>query len=163
MSGLTTRTWIINGASRTVHFDEDLRLLDVLREELDLIASKEGCGEGECGACSVLQNDELILSCLALAAAVPDGTRLTTAEGLEGTDIGRRLKEAFLQGHALQCGFCTPGMLVAAYYLLIRSVKPEREDIKQALAGNLCRCTGYEMIIESVLACAAAIREGGRA
>lgn len=127
------------------------RLLDVLREELGLTGTKEGCGEGECGACSVLLDGDLVNSCL-IPALQADGAQITTIEGLpEG-----RLQEAFWKTGAAQCGICTPGMVLAATHLLERTAHPSRDEITEALAGNLCRCTGYGKIVAAVEAAAAA-------
>ena len=144
------RSWHLNG--RTVHtaFEPHERLIDVLRLRLDLTGTKEGCGEGECGACTVVMGDRLVLSCMMLAAALPSGTRIITIEGLAREASGARLQESFLALGAVQCGYCTPGMLLAAHVLLMRTPHPTREQIKEALSGNLCRCTGYEMIFEAV-------------
>jgi len=121
------------------------RLLDVLREDLGLTGTKEGCGEGECGACSVLIDGELVNSCL-IPTMQASGTEITTIEGVAAT----RLQDAFLQAGAAQCGICTPGMLLASWYLLQRNPHPTRGDIREALSGNLCRCTGYQKICDAV-------------
>lgn len=123
------------------------RLLDVLREQLRLTGTKEGCGEGECGACSVLIDGELVNSCL-IPVMQAAGSQITTIEGLESG----RLQDAFLQAGAAQCGICTPGMILAAWHLLQRVPRPSREEIREALAGNLCRCTGYQKICDAVAA-----------
>ena len=140
------RTWLVNGARVKVEFEPEARLLDVLRDRLGLKAVKEGCGEGECGACSVIIDGDLKLSCLQLAAALPDGTEVLTAEGLEHTPEGRMIQEEANKRGAVQCGYCTPGMMAAIYWLV------ENPDIpaKEGLSGNLCRCTGYYRIIEAV-------------
>jgi aerobic carbon-monoxide dehydrogenase small subunit len=125
------------------------RLLDVLRQGLGLTGTKEGCGEGECGACAVLMNGELVNSCLipALQAA---GTRVTTIEGLaEGPQLSA-LQAAFLACGGAQCGICTPGMILSAHHLLEKNPEPPADEIREALAGNLCRCTGYLQIVEAV-------------
>ena len=124
------------------------RLLDVLREELRQTGTKEGCGEGECGACSVLIDGEVVDSCLVAVGQV-EGRRVVTIEGLQSP-----LQQAFIEHGAAQCGICTPGMLLAAHVLLQRTPRPGVDDVRAALAGNLCRCTGYTKIIEAVLACA---------
>lgn len=144
------RTWLINNKETTVSVEGVCRLLDVLREDLDLIGTKEGCGEGECGACTVLLNDRPVASCLVPAAQVQNGDRILTVEGLADTELGRVLQQAYQQTGAVQCGFCTPGMLISSYALLADDPQPDEATIKEALAGNLCRCTGYEKIIEAV-------------
>lgn len=128
------------------------RLLDVLREELGKTGTKEGCGEGECGACSVLIDGEVVDSCLVAVGQV-EGRNVMTVEGL--ADGGRlsALQQAFIDRGAAQCGICTPGMLLAAHVLLQRTNRPSDEDVREALAGNLCRCTGYTKIIDAVMSC----------
>ena len=125
------------------------RLLDVLRTDLGLTGTKEGCGEGECGACSVILDGEVINSCLVPVCQV-EGSRILTVEGLAKDGRLDPLQQAFLECGGAQCGICTPGMLIAARALLDRSSKPEREEIKEAIAGNLCRCTGYIKIIDAI-------------
>ncbi|HPI97923.1 MAG TPA: FAD binding domain-containing protein [Synergistales bacterium] len=125
------------------------RLLDILREDLGLTGTKEGCGEGECGACAVLLDGKLVNSCMIPALQLP-GTRVLTIEGLGTPDDPDPLQRAFVEEGAVQCGFCTPGMVMASRYLLKRDPHPSRNDIKRALSGNLCRCTGYEKIFRAV-------------
>lgn len=127
------------------------RLLDVLRRELRLTGTKEGCGEGECGACSVEMDGVLVNSCL-VPAAQADGTVLRTIEGLAGAGELHAVQQAFLAHGGAQCGICTPGMVLAAVNLLDRHPSPSLEQIREALSGNLCRCTGYTKIFESVVA-----------
>jgi carbon-monoxide dehydrogenase small subunit len=129
------------------------RLLDVLREDLGKTGTKEGCGEGECGACSVIVDGEVVDSCL-MAVGQVDSCSVLTVEGL--ADGGRltALQQAFIAHGAAQCGICTPGMLLAAHVLLQRTGRPDADDVREGLAGNLCRCTGYTKIIEAVLSCA---------
>jgi len=139
----------VNGKPKTVRVFPMERLLDVLRHELGLTGTKEGCGEGECGSCSVLMNGELVNSCLvpALQAA---GTEITTIEGLaEGPQLSA-LQAAFLECGGAQCGICTPGMILASCHLLKKKPDPTLDDIREGLAGNLCRCTGYMQIFDSV-------------
>ena len=130
------------------------RLLDVLREDLGATGTKEGCGEGECGACSVLIDGEVVDSCLVAVGQV-EGRDVVTVEGLalqDGKLSG--LQQAFIEYGAAQCGICTPGMLLAAHVLLQRTSRPSADDVREGLAGNLCRCTGYTKIIDAVLSCA---------
>ncbi len=145
------REWIVNKEPRSVSFEPHARLLDVLRDRLGLKGSKEGCGEGECGACSVLIEGELKLACLQLAAAVRDGSAILTIEGLSGAPGGAILTKNMLEHGGVQCGFCTPGMMMAAYWYL--QTRPPL-DVKSALSGNLCRCTGYQKIVNAVEAAA---------
>ena len=142
----------LNGRPVTYEGSGARRLLDVLREDLGATGTKEGCGEGECGACSVLIDGEVVDSCLVAVGQV-DGRDVLTVEGL--ADGGRlsALQQAFIERGAAQCGICTPGMLLAAHVLLQRANRPSADDVREALAGNLCRCTGYTKIIEAVLSC----------
>ena len=140
----------VNGHVYTRTIDDSMTLLSFLRDVLGLTGTKEGCGEGTCGACSVLVNEKLVNSCLYLAVET-DGKRVMTVEGLErGDGAPHPLQKAFVEAGAIQCGFCTPGMLMAAAALLHENPNPTEEEIKLALSGNLCRCTGYEKIIEAV-------------
>jgi carbon-monoxide dehydrogenase small subunit len=129
------------------------RLLDVLREDFGATGTKEGCGEGECGACSVVIDGEVVDSCLVAVGQV-EGCNVLTVEGL--ADGGRltALQHAFIEHGAAQCGICTPGMLLAAHVLLQRAKRPSADEVREGIAGNLCRCTGYTKIIDAVLACA---------
>lgn len=142
-----TRDWTVNGAPRRVAFEGSARLLDVVRDRLGLAGTKEGCGEGECGACSVVIDGVLKLACLQLAAAVPDGARITTVEGVGATESGARLQRAMVERGGVQCGFCTPGFVVAAWWYV--EARPP-VDAREALAGNLCRCTGYQGLVAAV-------------
>jgi carbon-monoxide dehydrogenase small subunit len=134
------------------------RLLDVLRSSLHLTGTKEGCGEGECGACGVLMNGRLVNSCL-VPLAQAEGASITTIEGVAGPDRLHAVQQAFLDHGGAQCGICTPGMVLAAVDLLERNPSPSLDDIRQGLAGNLCRCTGYMRIFESVVHAVRAGRE----
>src|SRR5882724_12869360 len=139
----------VNGNAETVRVYPMERLLDVLRQELGLTGTKEGCGEGECGSCSVLMNGKLVNSCLvpALQAA---GTNLMTIEGIARGPQLSALQTAFLECGGAQCGICTPGMILASCQLLDKKPKPTLDDIREALSGNLCRCTGYMQIFDAV-------------
>lgn len=125
------------------------RLLDILREEYDFVGVKEGCGEGECGACAVLINDSIVNSCIVPLGTV-EGKNIVTIEGFRETKKYEVLQDAFEEEGAVQCGFCTPGMLIASESLLNKNPHPTDEEIKIGLSGNLCRCTGYNMIINAV-------------
>ena len=139
----------VNGMDRTLTAPPMARLLDVLRHELDLTGTKEGCGEGECGSCSVLMNGELVNSCLVpIAQAV--GTEITTIEGIGAHAKLHPVQQAFLECGGAQCGICTPGMILAAVHLLERCPHPSRDQIEEGLNGNLCRCTGYMRIFAAV-------------
>jgi len=142
----------LNGAAVSLDVVGTRRLLDALREDLRLTGTKEGCGEGECGACSVLIDGEVVDSCLVAVGQV-EGREVTTVEGL--ADGGRltALQQAFIEHGAAQCGICTPGMLLAAHALLQRATHLDAHAVREGLAGNLCRCTGYTKIIEAVLSC----------
>lgn len=141
----------LNGVWRELDVDPAARLLDVLRRDLGLTGTKEGCGEGECGACTVLVDDLAVDSCLMLASQV-QGRRVLTVEGLACDGELDELQRQFIANGAIQCGFCTPGMLLTAKALLIRDPHPCEEDIRVAMAGNLCRCTGYSAIVAAVQA-----------
>lgn len=143
-----TVRFTLNGREVSSEGSGARRLLDVLREDLRQTGTKEGCGEGECGACSVLIDGEVVDSCLVAVGQVA-GCRVVTIEGLQSP-----LQQAFIEHGAAQCGICTPGMLLAAHVLLLRTQRPSADDVREALAGNLCRCTGYTKIIEAVLSCA---------
>ncbi len=125
-------------------------LLDLLRVDLGVTSVKKGCEEGECGACTVLLDGLPVTSCLVLAAQV-DGRSITTVDGLVDDPAMEALRKAFMEDGAIQCGFCTPGMLISAYSLLMENPKPTEEEVKKAIEGNLCRCTGYVKIIEAIL------------
>jgi carbon-monoxide dehydrogenase small subunit len=147
--------FVLNGRPLTVDVAGSRRLLDVLREDLGYTGTKEGCGEGECGACSVLIDGHVVNSCLVAAGQV-DGCDVVTVEGLALPD-GKLspLQQAFIERGAAQCGICTPGMLLAAHALLGENPRPSADEVRVGLAGNLCRCTGYTKIIDAVLACRA--------
>jgi len=152
----------VNGASERLKVPANMTLLQMLREKLALTGTKNGCEAGECGACTVLVNGEPVNSCMMLATEA-DGCEILTVEGLASEGNLSPLQQAFVEHNAVQCGFCTPGMLMSAHALLQRNPKPTDEQIKQALVGNLCRCTGYVRIIRAVRAAAdrAASTKGG--
>jgi carbon-monoxide dehydrogenase small subunit len=139
----------INGEGREFLADERDSLLDALRERVGLMGSKEGCNNGNCGACSVIMNGCLVNSCLVMAAEA-EGAEVTTVEGLADVEALHPLQQAFLEDAALQCGICTPGFLVASKALLDQNSNPSEQEIRWWLAGNLCRCTGYDKIIRAV-------------
>lgn len=140
----------VNGAVRIIDTDPLRRLLDVLREDLGLTGVKEGCGEGECGACSVLKDGLLVNSCM-VPVGTCEGAQIVTPEGLRETDRGTVIIDSYEEAGAVQCGFCTPGMMMATEALLSRNPSPSEGEVREALAGNLCRCTGYDMIVDGVL------------
>ncbi len=145
----------LNGSATQVEVPADRRVVDLLREDLGLTGTKEGCGAGECGACTILVDGESRLSCLMLAAQL-QGRSITTIEGLARAEDGslHPVQETFIERGAIQCGFCTPGMVLAAIDLLERNPNPDREEIRRGLSGNLCRCTGYVKIVDAVAAAA---------
>lgn len=140
----------VNGHLRSLHAYPMERLLDVLREQLNLTGTKEGCGEGECGACTVFINGEIVNSCLVPVAQV-EGASIKTIEGIASGDQLHAVQQAFIESGGAQCGICTPGMVMAAVDLLERNPNPSEADIRNGLAGNLCRCTGYMKIFEAVV------------
>src|ERR1019366_9390736 len=140
----------VNGEYRRVQAYPMARLLDVLREEMHLTGTKEGCGEGECGACSVLMNGAIVNSCL-VPAVEAEGSEIRTIEGIASGDRLNAVQSAFLECGGAQCGICTPGMVIAAVALLDRHPRPNNAEIREGLAGNLCRCTGYQKIFAAVV------------
>jgi aerobic carbon-monoxide dehydrogenase small subunit len=147
----------VNGDPVEFLCEPDQTLLDVLRDELGLTGSKEGCGSGDCGACSVMLDDRLVCSCLVLAPEA-EGRAVETIEGMANGEELHPLQEKFLEHAALQCGICTPGILIAAKALLERNPEPSETEVRYWLAGNLCRCTGYDKIVRAVMDAAADIR-----
>ena len=147
----------VNGAEQTLDVPGMRRLLDALREDLGLTGTKEGCGEGECGACSVLVDGELANSCLVPVSQV-DGAKVVTVEGLAPQGGLDRLQQAFLETGGAQCGICTPGMLMAGRAYIAAGGGPDEDAIREAIAGNLCRCTGYTKIIDAIALAATAER-----
>lgn len=148
----------VNGDQMEFLCDPRETLLDVLRDRLNLTGAKEGCGTGDCGACSVTVDGRLVCSCLVLGAEA-DGKEIGTVEGIADGDILHPLQRKFIEHAALQCGVCTPGILVAAKSLLEKNPNPTEEETRYWLAGNLCRCTGYDKIIRAVMDTAAEMRE----
>jgi aerobic-type carbon monoxide dehydrogenase small subunit (CoxS/CutS family) len=144
----------VNGRAASVEADAEMRLLDALREELHLTGTKEGCGEGECGACTVLLDGRPVNSCLVLAVQV-EGRDVLTIEGVAGGPRLHPIQQAFVETGAVQCGFCTPGFILSTYALLRDHPTPSEDEILTALEGNLCRCTGYAKIVEAVKLAAA--------
>lgn len=140
----------VNGKNTSVELTKNKRLIDLLRDDLKLTGTKEGCSIGECGACTVIINGKAVNSCLMLAQQI-DGCEILTVEGLAEGDKLNSLQQNFLKYGAIQCGFCTPGMLMSAYALFLENPTPSREEIETAIEGNLCRCTGYKPIIQAIV------------
>jgi len=154
---MIARRWIVNGVPCRLLVDPLMPLLHVLREVLGLTGAKEGCGEGECGACTILLDDRPVTACLVAAGQVLDESRILTIEGVAETPLGRAIVEAFAEQGAVQCGSCIPGMVVAAFALLRENPRPGEADVREALSGNLCRCTGYAKIVGAVRAAASRV------
>jgi len=150
--------FILNGETQTIEVHPARRLLDILREDFHLTAVKEGCGEGECGACVVLMDGKAVNSCL-IPAGYLEGKSILTPEGFKKTPRGQILEEAFIEAGAVQCGFCTPGFIMAVESLLNENPNPTDAQIREGLSGNLCRCTGYQMIFKAVRL---AVEKGGK-
>ncbi len=148
----------VNGQKVQVFTSANRRLLDVLRDELGLTGTKEGCSVGECGACTIIMNGQAVHSCLILAPQA-HGAEIITVEGLAKGQTLHPLQKNFLEYGAVQCGFCIPGMLMSSYALLKKNPQPDEEAIKEAIAGNLCRCTGYKQIIQAIEATAEEMQE----
>jgi len=142
-------TFVVNGLSRTLDAPPLARLLDILRGPLGLTGTKEGCGEGECGSCTVLLDGVPVNACLVVAGQC-DGRTVLTVEGLASRDALSDLQEAFVKEGGAQCGICTPGILMAAHALLATNPQPGEDEIRESIAGNICRCTGYQRIVESI-------------
>ncbi len=147
----------VNKETRCLEVEPNRTLLDVLRAEFELIGAKEGCGLGECGACTVILNGKAVPSCMVLAVEA-DGKTILTVEGLAENGKLHPIQQAFVEGGAIQCGFCTPGMVLSTKALLDENPNPTEQEIKEALAGNICRCTGYTKIIEAVKTAAKYLR-----
>ena len=154
-------TVTVNGEKMSVEVNPDLRLVDFLRDELQLTGTKIGCGKGECGACTVIMNGKAVTSCL-VPVMRAEGAVIQTIEGVAHKGKLHPLQEEFINKGAIQCGFCTPGMVMAAKALLDKNPDPTEEEIKEAMKGNLCRCTGYVKILEAVKRAAQVMRKEGR-
>lgn len=161
MNRITVRC-TVNHKPVSVEIDPNKRLLDMLREDLNLTSVKEGCSEGECGACTVIYNGEPVTSCCVLAGQA-QGADIVTLEGVSPDGRPDAVQQAFMDSGAVQCGFCTPGMILSAEALLAKNPNPTEEEVKLAMSGNLCRCTGYAKIIEAVLLAAQRRREEAQA
>lgn len=148
----------VNGERREVFIEPNRTLLDVLREDLSLTGVKEACGRGECGACTVLVDGKPVNSCITLAVEA-EGKEIETIEGLSNGGDLHPLQEAFIEHHSFQCGFCTPGIIMTAKAFLDRNPEPTEEEIKNAVAGNICRCTGYDNIVDGILNAAEEIKK----
>ena len=155
-------TFTINGEKLTKQVEPNKTLLKYIREDLDLTGTKEGCGAGECGACTILVDGKATNACLMLAVEA-DGKEITTIEGVSDGYNLDPLQDAFIEHAALQCGFCTPGMILSAKALLKNNPQPTREEVKRAISGNLCRCTGYKKIIDAIMDVAENNKEQGEA
>lgn len=153
--------FIVNGRSYEIPIEPRMTLVEVLRDELDLTGTKYSCGVGECGSCTVLIDGKPTLSCCTLAITVKEKSILTIEGLVQGITL-HPIQQAFIDYGAIQCGFCTPGMILTSKALLDENANPTREEVKQAVAGNLCRCTGYAKIVDAVLAAAEAMRRGGK-
>ena len=142
-------SFVLNGKEIVIDAEPDRKVIDLLREDLGLTGTKEGCSAGECGACTILVDSESRLSCLMYAAQI-EGKIVTTIEGIAAEGNFHLLQEAFIEYGAVQCGFCTPGMIISAVDLLAKNPGPTREEIREGMSGNLCRCTGYQKIVDAV-------------
>jgi len=154
-------TFTLNGKRMTVETPPDRRVVDLLREDLGLTGAKECCGSGECGSCTILVDGSSRLSCLMLAAQL-EHRNVVTVEGLAADETLHPIQEAFIQGGAIQCGYCTPGLVMATADLLKRNPRPSRTEIREGLSGNLCRCTGYQKIVDAVELAAARLQGDGK-
>lgn len=159
MLGKKTIRFIINGKPCELEIKPWQTLLEVIREDLNLTGTKEGCGEGECGACTVMMGGRTVNSCL-VPAMEAEGQEILTIEGMSDGDKLHPIQEAFVEHSGMQCGFCTPGMIMSAKALLDEKPVPSREEIREGISGNLCRCTGYTKIFESISAASHAMKEG---
>ena len=150
---------VVNGRGVSREVEPRTLLIDFLRDDLNLTGTHIGCDTGHCGACTILMNGKAVKSCMVLAVQA-EGAELLTVEGLAKDQKLHWIQEAFMQNHGLQCGFCTPGMLMSALFLLERNPRPTEEEIRRALGGNICRCTGYVNVIKSVQAASRILSEG---
>ncbi|MBU5436934.1 (2Fe-2S)-binding protein [Tissierella sp. MSJ-40] len=150
----------VNGIDYILNIDEDIRLIDLLRDKLRLTGTKEGCGEGECGACTVIMDGVSVNSCLVMAFQA-DGSNILTIEGLEEEGKLHPIQKAFIEEGAIQCGYCTPGMIMSVKALLDKQPYPSREEIRKGISGNLCRCTGYNKIVDATEMAIKYIKEEG--
>ena len=150
---------IVNNQEHQIDVEEDLRLIDLLRDKLMLTGTKEGCGEGECGACTIIMDGKTVNSCLIMAFQAHD-SRITTIEGVAEDGAIHPIQQAFLDVGAVQCGFCTPGMVLSAKALLDENEAPDRHQIREGISGNLCRCTGYNKIVDAIELASSYIKEG---
>ena len=144
-------SFTVNGKTRSVKIDDSSRLIDVLRDDLGLTGTKEGCSVGECGACTVIMNGSSVCSCMVMGFQM-EGSTVETVENLEQSQTLSKLQQAFLDNGAVQCGYCTPGMLMSTKALLDKNPNPTEDEVKTALEGNICRCTGYLPILNSIKA-----------
>ncbi len=152
-------SFILNGKKIEIDAPPDRRVVDLLREDFNLTGTKEGCGEGECGVCTILVDGESRLSCLMLTPQL-EGRKVTTIEGVAPGEELHPIQRAFVEFGAVQCGFCTPGMVLTAIHLLQRNSNPSRAEIREGISGNLCRCTGYQKIVDAVEEAARKMRQG---
>jgi carbon-monoxide dehydrogenase small subunit len=151
--------FVLNGMAYTLKVKPWRTLLEMIREDLQLTGTKEGCGQGECGSCTVIMGGKTVNSCL-VPALEADGQEILTVEGLVQGDDLHPIQEAFMNHVGMQCGFCTPGMIMSAKFLLDRNPHPSEEEIREGIAGNFCRCTGYTKIVESIRAAGEAMKRG---
>jgi carbon-monoxide dehydrogenase small subunit len=157
---MKTGTMIVNGRTEKLTLEPHRTLLDVLREDLGLTGAKRGCEAGECGACTVILNGRPVNSCLVLAVEL-DGAEVLTIEGLGGQSALDPMQQSFIDNFALQCGYCTPGMILMGKSLLTANPHPSEDEVKEYISGNLCRCTGYENIVKAIMAVAAGGERNG--
>ena len=150
----------VNGQPRQVMVEPYYSLLDTLRDELELTGTKKGCDEGDCGACTVLLDGKAVTSCMVLALSARNG-EVTTIEGMASRDSLHPVQQAFVDCGGLQCGFCTPGLIMSGVALLAENPSPTKEEVKFAIGGNLCRCTGYTKVVEAIMDAAETVRSGG--
>ncbi|SCZ81624.1 (2Fe-2S)-binding protein [Acidaminobacter hydrogenoformans] len=150
----------VNGKDHRLEIEDHMRLLDVIRGPLGLTGTKEGCGEGECGACTVILDGKAVDSCLVLAAQC-EGKKVVTIEGLETENGLDPVQQAFLDNGAVQCGYCIPGMVLSAKALLDKNAAPNDQQIKEAISGNLCRCTGYDKMVKAIKTASEVMQERG--